>query len=83
MRSDRYLTNLKLLWPYQLYKYSEDQALKYLVKKNYDIELALTTLVVNIDDLVVMLRAHDTKMIQAFKKSHYTYGRMSARHPEE
>ena len=53
MRSDRYLSNLKLLWPYQLYKYSEDQALKYLVKKNYDIELALTTLVVNIDDLVV------------------------------
>ena len=82
-RLDRYFANLKLLWPYHLYKYSEDHALKYLVRKNYDIELALTTLVVNIDDLVVDLKAFDLKMVEAFKKSQHTYVRISARQPEE
>ena len=33
--------NVKLYWPYDLYKYSEDLALNYLVKHNYDVELAL------------------------------------------
>lgn len=82
-RLDRYFANLKLLWPYQLYKYSEDQALKYLVRKNYDIEMALTTLVVNIDDLVVDLKAIDLKMVEAFKKSQHTYVKISARQNEE
>ena len=53
MSLDLYFANLKALWPYQLYKYSEDQALKYLVRYKYDFETALTTLVVNIDDLVI------------------------------
>ena len=83
MSLDRYFTNLKALWPYQLYKYSEDQALKYLVRYNYDIETALTTLVVNIDDLVIQLRAHDTRMVAAFKKSQHTYVTISARQNEE
>ena len=50
--SDRFLMNLKALWPYHLYKYSEDQALQYLVNKKYDIATALTTLVVDIEDLI-------------------------------
>ena len=54
--------NLKHLWPYHLYKYSEDQAIKYLVDKNYDTEMALTTMVVNIDDLIRQLRAHDARL---------------------
>lgn len=41
IRLDFYFANLKLFWPYDLYKYSEDQALNYLVKYNYDIELTL------------------------------------------
>ena len=36
-----YFTNVKLFWPYELYRYSEDLALTYLMHKNYDIELAL------------------------------------------
>ena len=83
MTLDRYFTNLKALWPYHIYKYSEDQALKYLVRYKYDIETALTTIVVNIDDLVTQLRAHDARMIAAFKKSQHTYVTISARQNEE
>lgn len=36
-----YFDNIKLFWPYDLYKFSEDLALSYLMRKNYDIELAL------------------------------------------
>ena len=82
-RLDRYFANLKLLWPYHLYKYSEDQALKYLVRKKYDIEMALTTLVVNVDDLLVDLKAYDLKMVAAFKKSQHTYVQISTRQNEE
>ena len=39
--TDFYFANVKLFWPYDLYKFSEDLALTYLMRKNYDIELAL------------------------------------------
>ena len=38
---DFYFENIKLLWPYNLYKYREDLALSYLVRHGYDVELAL------------------------------------------
>jgi len=47
---------VKLYWPYELYKYSEDLALSYLVKHNYDVEYALALIIVDIDDLVSMMR---------------------------
>ena len=80
---DRYFANLKVLWPYHLYKYNEDQALRYLVNKKYDIETALTTLVVNLDDLIMQLRAYDTRMTEVFKKSTHHYVPVSARQNEE
>lgn len=68
-----------------MYKYSEDQALNYLVKYNYDIELALALIskyskqflpdinvypfiifiVVDIDDLVDMMRKQDASVEKA------------------
>ena len=71
-----YFTNVKLYWPYDLYKYSEDMALNYLVKHNYDVELALALIskfrfinltffvfiVVDIDDLVGMMRRQDDNL---------------------
>ena len=80
---DRYFANLKVLWPYHLYKYNEDQALRYLVRYKYDVETALTTLVVNLDDLIMQLRAYDTRMTEVFKKSTHNYVPVSARQNEE
>ena len=78
---DCYLANLKLLWPYHLYKYSEDHALAYLVCKGYDVETALTTLVVDIEDLISQLKNHDNRMADFFNKSNskFSYVPISAR----
>ena len=57
--TDFFFFNMKLYWPYDLYKYSEDIALSYLVSKNYDVELALALVIVNLDDLVDMMRSLD------------------------
>ena len=38
---DFYFENIKLFWPYNLYKYREDLALTYLMRNGYDVELAL------------------------------------------
>ena len=75
---DFYFANIKLFWPYDLYKFSEDLALTYLMRKNYDVELALAMIgkyhsicftrdiclmrpiiVVDLDDLVDMMRRQD------------------------
>lgn len=62
MTLDFYFTNVKLYWPYDLYKYSEDLALNYIVKHNYDVELALALIIVDIDDLVSMMRHQDDNL---------------------
>ena len=76
--ADFYFENMKLFWPYDLYKYSEEQVLFYLVRHNYDVELALAliskwvalvanggALVLDLDDLVDMMRRQDAQVTQA------------------
>ena len=71
------------MWPYHLYKYSEDHALAYLVSKGYDVETALTTLVVDIEDLIGRLKAHDAQMTELFNKSSFKYVTKSARQNDD
>ena len=50
-----YLRNIESVWPYDIFHYSEELALFYLLLKNYDLELALTTVLYNCDELIKML----------------------------
>jgi hypothetical protein len=46
---------MQLLWPYQYFHYQEEVALHFLQLKNYDVELALTTMLHCIDQLISLL----------------------------
>ena len=39
----------------------------YLMRKNYDIELALALIIVDLDDLVKLIRTQDKKLEQNLK----------------
>lgn len=52
---DYYLSNMQLLWPYQYFHYQEEVALQFLHLKKYDIELALSTVLYDMDQLVQLL----------------------------
>ena len=65
---DFYFENIKLFWPYDLYKFSEDLALTYLVRKNYDIELALAM----ISKCVFLSQARPTQLTLCDCVIHYS-----------
>ncbi|CDW75948.1 UNKNOWN [Stylonychia lemnae] len=50
-----YLKNIELIWPHDIYHYQEESALLYLLLKNYDVQLALTSILYNHDELVKLL----------------------------
>ena len=52
---------------YELFRYSEELALTYLMRKNYDIELALALIIVDLDDLVKLIRTQDKRLEQNLK----------------
>ena len=49
---DYYLKQMDKLWPYEQCHFQEDLALYYLHKKNYDVEEALKSVILDIDELI-------------------------------
>jgi hypothetical protein len=47
---------VKKFWPYDLFSYQEEAVLCYLAFKNYDVELSLTSLQANVDELIALIR---------------------------
>ena len=53
---------MRLLWPHQLYRYSEDVALGHLVRHGYDVEMALSQLVVDVNGVGQVLNERDSHL---------------------
>ena len=53
---------MKTLWPHQHFKYSEDVVLSFLQSFNYDHEMALTSVVVNLQSLAKSMQAADARL---------------------
>lgn len=48
---DKYIEEVKKIWPYEKFMFKEELALHYLSLKNYDIIRALFSIIYNVDEL--------------------------------
>ena len=53
---ESYLEGAKQAWPHHLYTYQEEVALCYLSMKDYDCKEALKAMVINIDEIICLIR---------------------------
>ena len=50
-----YLKNIEHLWPYNLFHFQEEVALHFLLLKDYNVSLALATVLYSQDQLIQLL----------------------------
>ncbi len=53
---DSYLTEIRRLWPQNLFYYREEIALMYLAFKSYQVDKALTSIYFNNEELIQLIK---------------------------
>ena len=70
---DSYLESARQAWPHHLYSFVEEAALCYLAIKDYSCELAINSMVQNVDEVLILVRTlferfHVSKSCLNFEK---------------
>lgn len=53
---DSYLESARQAWPHHIYNFVEEAALCYLAMKDYSCDLAINSMVENIDEVLILVR---------------------------
>lgn len=78
-QTDAYLREVRRLWPQHLYYYREEIALMYLAFKSYQVDRALISIYINVQELIQLIQIEHSRVKTAYQKRGVEPTKMSTR----